>query len=222
MHLSNILLVYLSFEIFKNFWSVRSYLHIWVVHWCNNLILTFHRMISKFQGDDVRFLLAKNTFDICRRCGRRAPPSLKAHRQLTNHLHWSHLSQRWHLMFSPILMRGSWWTYTYPFWGFVLKFYVQAQFHCMILQANHSQKWWCNCIISCVPFCYLSLTSSLLKRWHDKTSHTFPPHFCSQNDNQFLKDFLESQGRCCLLFPRRIGTHVLQPRVDGKVRKQAR
>lgn len=27
----------------------------------------------------------------------------------------------WHLMFSPILMRGSWWTHTYPFWGFILK-----------------------------------------------------------------------------------------------------
>ncbi len=115
---------------------------------------------------------------------------------------------------TPIRIPGSWWTLPILFAFLrihsIYKPSFTACFFSQITPKNGDVV-----ASSHQSLCYLSLTSSLQKRWPNKTSHTFPPeNVCSQNDNQFLKDFrLSSQGHGCPVFPRRIGTHVLQPRV---------
>lgn len=112
----------------------------------------------------------------------------------------------WHLMFSPILMRGSWWTHTYPFWGFILtKIHVQDQFHCMILQANHSQKWWCDCIIASVPFAIYLEPHHFQKDGTTKHPIPFPSSFAAKMTTSSWKISLKARNVAVHCFHEELG-----------------
>ena len=120
----------------------------------------------------------------------------------------------WHLMFSPLWIPGSWWTYTAPYLSFLRIHSIYKPSFTDVVFANHSQKWWCSCIISSVPLLSIFNLITSKKMAQQSIPYLSPENCCGQNDNQFLKDFRRSsQGHGCPVFPRRIGTHVLQPRV---------
>lgn len=114
----------------------------------------------------------------------------------------------WHLMVSPILMRGSWWTHTYPFWGFILK---------KSMYRTNFTAWFFKRITlkngDAIASSHLSLLLSILnlitsKRWHNETSQgpiPFPSSFAAKMTTSSWKISLKARNVAVHCFHEELG-----------------